>query len=457
MLGFLTHLRLHFQLVLAPVFLLGYWASGATPDGGFTLLFVLLHAGLYGGATAYNSYYDRDHGPVGGLMHPPEVGRAELWGGLGLQLGAVFIMGLFLDPTIGLLGALMLVMGVVYSHPRLRWKGRALSGLALVACGQGLLPFLMGVLAGGGWRADLSSPERALLALICVSVITAIYPLTQVYQQDEDRARGDITFAVRYGTAAVFRLAFALSGCGMVALASAIAAGWLQAGRGIGMLTFLVVFAALLSRWRLGFARRTIYENGTWSFRLSAFMAAVFWLLILAQYAGASPQQPESVPAVQVTTEDGIVSVRASLWLHCPPAEVWALMTDYESLSAYMPNVDSSVVVARSDSVTRVRQGLNSRFVLPIRFAVTLEFLEQLPQRLRFNMVEGAVDRFSGTWDFRSDRGGTRVEYEATIEPPAFVPSFVAAMVVRRQLRRMLPAIGLELDRRKAAKGVGWQ
>lgn len=75
---------------------------------------------------------------------------------------------------------------------------------------------------------------------------------------------------------------------------------------------------------------------------------------------------------------------------------------------------------------------------------MTLEFLEQLPQRLRFHMVEGAVDRFSGTWDFSSDRGGPRVDY-------------AAAMVVRRQLRRMLPAIGIELDRRKQAEvGVEW-
>ena len=189
-----------------------------------------------------------------------------------------------------------------------------------------------------------------------------------------------------------------------------------------------------------------------------ASMAVVLWLLILAQSAAASPDRPDPAPEFNVTREDGIVSVQASMWLDCSPGEVWALMTDYGSLSAYMPNVESSVVLARSDSVARVRQGVNSRFVVPIRFAVTLEFLEQLPQRLRFHMVEGAVDRFSGTWDFSSERGGTRVDYAAAIEPPAFVPSFVAAMVVRRQLRRMLPAIGAELDRRKEARGgVEWK
>jgi len=58
-------------------------------------------------------------------------------------------MALFLDLRLGALGALMVVMGVSYSHPRWRLKARALSGLALVACGQGLLPFFMGGLTGG--------------------------------------------------------------------------------------------------------------------------------------------------------------------------------------------------------------------------------------------------------------------------------------------------------------------
>src|SRR5205814_1433372 len=37
------------------------------------LAFLAFHLFLYGGATAFNSYYDRDEGPVGGLERPPPV------------------------------------------------------------------------------------------------------------------------------------------------------------------------------------------------------------------------------------------------------------------------------------------------------------------------------------------------------------------------------------------------
>ncbi|MEZ4680201.1 MAG: UbiA family prenyltransferase [Caldilineaceae bacterium] len=67
----LIHLRLHYQLLLAPIFLWGYLLAGGQPDGSFGLAFVAFHLFLYGGMTAFNSYYDRDEGPIGGLEEPP--------------------------------------------------------------------------------------------------------------------------------------------------------------------------------------------------------------------------------------------------------------------------------------------------------------------------------------------------------------------------------------------------
>ena len=49
---------------------------------------------------------------MGGLLHPPAVSQLELWGGLGLQSIAVVVMAFFVDSTLGLLGAVMMLMGV---------------------------------------------------------------------------------------------------------------------------------------------------------------------------------------------------------------------------------------------------------------------------------------------------------------------------------------------------------
>jgi 4-hydroxybenzoate polyprenyltransferase len=49
-----------------------------------------------------------------------------------------------------------------------------------------------------------------LLGMAAATLLTVgFYPLSQLYQIDEDRGRGDATFAVAYGPGASFRLALA--------------------------------------------------------------------------------------------------------------------------------------------------------------------------------------------------------------------------------------------------------
>ena len=120
----LVHLRLHYQVLLAPIFLWGYFLAGGRPEGEFWLAFLAFHVFLYGGTTAFNSYYDRDEGPVGGLEKPPPVMHALLpfsliAQGIGAGLAAL-VNPLFLSIYL-----IIFAMGFVYSHPRTRWKGRS--------------------------------------------------------------------------------------------------------------------------------------------------------------------------------------------------------------------------------------------------------------------------------------------------------------------------------------------
>jgi hypothetical protein len=134
---FVRHLRLQFQFILAPIFLLGYDLTGAPLTWSFLPLFLLIHVGLYGGATAYNSYYDRDKGPIGGMKQPLAVDAAELYGGLLLQ--ALALLGLLWWGLRMFLGGLAMGgLGILYSHPHWRWKARPVLSLLAVSLGQGL-------------------------------------------------------------------------------------------------------------------------------------------------------------------------------------------------------------------------------------------------------------------------------------------------------------------------------
>ena len=148
--------------------------------------YLALAVDLYGGATAYNSVYDRDEGPVGGLAAPPPVPAGLLPFSLMLQAA-----GAAAAPIVGwpftLVYLAMAGLGAAYSHPRVRFKARPWASLLVVSLGQGVLGFLLGFLAAGGAPRAALAPRALEAAFVAAAFTTALYPLTQLYQVDEDR------------------------------------------------------------------------------------------------------------------------------------------------------------------------------------------------------------------------------------------------------------------------------
>ena len=251
------HLRLHFQLLLAPIFLWGYFLAGQRPNRDFWLAFLAFHVFLYGGITAFNSYYDRDEGPVGGLANPPPVTKALLPFSL-VILGLGVLLAVLVNLSFLTIYLLISGMGLAYSYPGIRLKSRPLGGLVTVGLGQGILAGL------GGWVA--AAPLTLLdslswLGILAMTFITVgFYPLTQIYQIEEDLARGDLTFAAWVGPKGVFRFAISLQGLAALLLVGVVAQllGWINA------LVVAIVYGILATAtiyWARTFDETRILEN----------------------------------------------------------------------------------------------------------------------------------------------------------------------------------------------------
>jgi 1,4-dihydroxy-2-naphthoate octaprenyltransferase len=233
---FLPHLRLPFQLTLAPIFLWGALLSGGRLSWEAAAAFLSLHLFLYPAATAFNAAYDKDEGPIGGMEAPPPVPPGLL--GFSLALGAAGILlaipagGAFL-----LLYALAAGWTAAYSHPGTRWKAGPVASVFAIGLGQGVIGFL----AGWAAAAPLAFSDPLLLAGAASAAFTAVglYPATQVFQVGEDRARGDRTLAVTLGPARALRLGavFLLAGGAAAAWAAGLRFGrWDAAAVALGYL-----------------------------------------------------------------------------------------------------------------------------------------------------------------------------------------------------------------------------
>jgi 4-hydroxybenzoate polyprenyltransferase len=208
------HLRLPFNMLLTPIYLWGVLlAGGGMMNVRFWLGYVSLHLFLYGGTTAFNSYYDKDGGPVGGMMHPPPVERSLLVFSLVFQaLGLP--LALLVDTSFVLAWLVLFGVFAAYSHPAIRLKANPAYALVAIALGQGGLGFALGwLVVRPEWRS--LSEWSTLFGILTTSlVVTGLYIVTQSYQTQEDRARGDRTLPVLLGTKVALFLASGILGLG---------------------------------------------------------------------------------------------------------------------------------------------------------------------------------------------------------------------------------------------------
>ncbi|MDQ4076350.1 MAG: UbiA family prenyltransferase [Chloroflexota bacterium] len=257
---YIRHLRLQFNLLLSPIYLWGVLlAGGSLRDLKFWIGYLTLHLFLYGGGTAFNSYYDRDEGPIGGMAEPPPVDRGLFWFSLVIQaLGLP--LAWFIGPAFTLAWLVIFLLMAAYSHPAIRLKSNPWAALSAVAFGQGGVGFAVGWLVV---RPELSSllETPALLGMVTTAlIVTGLYIVTQSYQTAEDRARADRTLPVILGPRNALRVAFLIltAGGGMLVLMLGQRFGW---GWSATLALFFALSGLALLRWAHSFDERAIMHN----------------------------------------------------------------------------------------------------------------------------------------------------------------------------------------------------
>ncbi len=149
---------------------------------------------LNGGTLAINSAFDKDEGDIGYLRQPPPVPPHLFGFGMGLMVvGGALSLQLPSGYTAAY-GACF-VLSVLYSVPPFRFKAVAGVDWIINMVGFGALtPYAGWALTG----RPLDRPTFLIFAAFA-PLFAALYPLTQIYQFEEDRRRGDKTLALMLG------------------------------------------------------------------------------------------------------------------------------------------------------------------------------------------------------------------------------------------------------------------
>lgn len=193
----LLHLRLPFSLLLLPVYLFALSSAGNVNNLHALVVFIVLHLLVYPASNGYNSYFDQDEGSIALIKNPPKADLTLYYTSIFLEwFGALlaFIVGWQFS-----LGVIVYnFLSKAYSHPSVRLKKFPIISFFTVFIFQGGFIYLLCLFAFRDFAFGFTADDY-LAALICSCLIGATYPLTQVYQHEEDSNRGDRTLSLLLG------------------------------------------------------------------------------------------------------------------------------------------------------------------------------------------------------------------------------------------------------------------
>jgi uncharacterized membrane protein len=144
-------------------------------------------------------------------------------------------------------------------------------------------------------------------------------------------------------------------------------------------------------------------------------------------------------------------TVRAAVRIDAPPEIVYQMMIRCDDALAYVPHLRRCKVrdQAKDASWVEVEHEIDFGWYTP---AVNWTFRAELTadRRIAFRQIKGDFKANEGSWELQPTPDGatTLLLYQALIDPPGFIPNWLARSTFKRELPQMLT----ELRRRCEAE-----
>ena len=250
------------------VLAVGLHGAGSGQQLGAALLALIIWVVfLNGGTLAINSVFDKDEGDIGYLNAPPPLPRYLLHFSVALLVVGQLVA--FLLPTgFRVAYAICFVLSILYSVPPFRFKAVAGVDWVINMWGFGTLtPY-------AAWAATgrpVGIGHGFVLVAFC-PLFAGLYPLTQLYQFEEDRRRGDRTLALILGMRASLIIAILcmLLAFGLFGWAAAV----LDAGaKAVVLVVPLTLWLAVLFPWLARYPQWTPRQHQRGMYRALAAWA----------------------------------------------------------------------------------------------------------------------------------------------------------------------------------------
>jgi hypothetical protein len=175
------------------------------------------------------------------------------------------------------------------------------------------------------------------------------------------------------------------------------------------------------------------------------------WLLLL--FVSIASAAVASDPEVRIEENGGRFAVTARVSVEVTRATAWEVITDYNRLGDFVPDMDDSRIVSRAGEPTLVQQ-TGAWYVLGYRVPVQIVAqVEEQPMRtVRFHSISGNVRVENGEWSLADESGVVTIGYRVECIPDFWVPPILGTVLIKRDVRAKLAHVAREMLKREAAQ-----
>lgn len=193
------------------------------------------------------------------------------------------------------------------------------------------------------------------------------------------------------------------------------------------------------SRYRIGGGSRARR-------RFARLVAATAAMMVLggAGLSGASGQ-----PQIDVRERHGVYQVAARFVVPRPAPVAVTVLTDYDRIATFMPNLTKSQVLSESGDTVVVEQEAVAKLMMFSRRIHLLLEVHQEGSQIRFRDRSGRSFRaYEGQWRVTPDGETAVIDYELAADPAFAVPRFVLKRMLERDAKQMIEHLRAEIASR---------
>jgi hypothetical protein len=177
------------------------------------------------------------------------------------------------------------------------------------------------------------------------------------------------------------------------------------------------------------------------------------WCLVLVAGLTVARAAAAPDPEVRIERRGDAYAVSARLAVDVDRSIAWEVITDYDRLRNFVPDMDESRIVSRPGEPTLVRQsGAWNLLGYRVPVQIVAQIDEQPMHSVRFHSVSGNVRVENGEWSIAEQGGGVTITYRVECTPDFWVPPILGTVLIRRDVRAKLERVAQEMLKRDSAQ-----